>query len=94
MLSTKLRWLLARITGPVGGTWSSPVTVGRQTALASGGTTRVQEPVEHALILPHPVAGAGRGSQRCQTYGVLVVTATSPERSRIGRDIAVQSLLM
>ena len=39
MLSTKLRWLLARITGPAVGTRSSPVTVGRHTALPSGGMT-------------------------------------------------------
>jgi hypothetical protein len=38
--SAKLRWLLARITPPVLGTFSSPVTVGRHTALATGGITR------------------------------------------------------
>ena len=31
------------------------------------------------------------GFQRVQTYGVVVVTGTSPERSRIGRDMSVES---
>ena len=38
-LSTKLRWLLARITPPWSGTFSWPVTLGRQTALTNGSTT-------------------------------------------------------
>src|SRR3954453_22778855 len=38
-LSANETWLLATMTGPVGGTLSLPSTVGRQTALASGGTT-------------------------------------------------------
>src|SRR3954469_14288041 len=42
--SAKLRWLLARITGPVAGTFSIPVTVGRHTTLASGGTTACRTP--------------------------------------------------
>jgi hypothetical protein len=29
--------------------------------------------------------------QRVQTYGVVVVTGRRPERSRIGRDMSVQS---
>ena len=61
----------------------------------------MDEAVEHPFILPHPPpapagvsAVPGRVARRFQTYGVLVVTATRPERSRIGRDITVQSLLM
>jgi hypothetical protein len=40
----KLRWLLARMTGPVDGTCSSPMTVGRHTAFANGGTTECRNP--------------------------------------------------
>ena len=32
--------------------------------------------------------------RRVQTYGVVVVTARNPERSRIGRDMSVQSELI
>jgi hypothetical protein len=32
------------------------------------------------------------GQSRDQTYGVVVVIGSSPLRSRIGRDIGVQSL--
>jgi hypothetical protein len=42
--SAKLRWLLARMTPPVEGTFSTPTTVGRHTALATGGTTRCTTP--------------------------------------------------
>src|SRR3954452_17217767 len=38
-LSAKDRWLLATITGPVGGMFSRPSTVGRQISFARGGTT-------------------------------------------------------
>ena len=34
---------------------------------------------------------AAQAGQRVQTYGVVVVTARRPERSRIGRDMSLQS---
>src|SRR3954447_21491494 len=55
--SAKLRWLLARITGPVRGTFSSPVTLGRHTILARGGTTVWRTP-----YITGPSVAVTRGS--------------------------------
>ncbi len=38
-LSANERWLLARMTGPVGGTLSAPTTSGRHNAIAVGRAT-------------------------------------------------------
>jgi hypothetical protein len=40
MLSMKERWLLARMTGPVSGTFSRPVTWGRKSTKTSGRSTK------------------------------------------------------
>lgn len=39
MESEKDRWLLARMAGPVAGTWCSPSTQGRKTRRTGGPTT-------------------------------------------------------
>lgn len=41
-------------------------------------------------MFPDPPAFS-KPRQRVQTYGVVVVTARNPARSRIGRDMSVQS---
>ncbi len=58
MLSANDTWLLATITGPVGGTLPIPSTVGRQIALASGGTT--------ACVTSYNIGTLPPGRQACQ----------------------------
>ena len=44
-----------------------------------------------AGVTAHAVTPSTSAPQRDQTYGVVVVTARNPDRSRIGRDMSVQS---
>jgi hypothetical protein len=71
------------------GTWWGSPTPG-------GGCTGLQvadSPLERGLCeRGRQISGPSRrDAQRVQTYGVVVVIARRPERSRIGRDMSVQS---
>ena len=61
------------------------MTTKRRLAMSSAATHGAR-----ACRLPPP-SGGGPTRQRVQTYGVVVVTARRPERSRMGRDMSVQS---
>ena len=97
-LSAKLRWLLARITPPVAGTCSSPVTVGRHTARATGGTTRCSTLYipgavsrEVAMGTVSPIRSRGVAAYHQQRDVVLRAALDQPEQvvaQRLGVEVA------
>ena len=83
--SAKERWLLATMTGPSGGMLSRPSTVGRQIALASGGTTAWVTSYNMRPAFHVDRVGAGSGG-RVSASGSAAAPAAQPPTESGGPD--------